>query len=226
MKYINQELPNLMLLSSILDMPLTFVDLETTGRPHETFFSIIEIGVVQITSNSIGENGTLIDPKMRIPPHITDITGIDDSMVKGKPVFQKYLTYFLKVASSHTFLGYNSKSFDSKGLEKMFLKNGMFNKFENQIDIFHVFQRCKKAFLGIDKRGGSLVEACALYGIHVPGHAHRASYDIAITALLAEEMLKRHGLGIMHKDITKLASEEAKKRYYNYIVKNKILNIL
>lgn len=215
-----------MLLSNILDMPLTFVDLETTGRPHETFFAIIEIGVIQITKNSIGENGTLIDPQMKIPSHITEITGITDLMVHGKPLFSKYLPYFLKVASQHTFLGYNSKSFDSKGLEKMFLKNGMLNKFENQIDIFHIFQRCKKNFLGIDKRGGSLVEACALYGIKVPGHAHRALYDIAITTLLAEELLKRHGFGILHKDIMKLSSNKAKQRYYSYIVQNKITTVL
>lgn len=225
MKYIQTELPYLMQLSDILNMPLTFVDLETTGRPHERFFEIIEIGVIQITKNSVQENGSLIDPRMKIPEHIIEITGINDSMVRGKPLFDLFIKYFYKVAQEHVLIGYNSKSFDSKGLEKMFLKKGSLQKFNDQLDIFHLFQRCKKEFLGINNRGGSLTEACSTYGIKVPGNAHRASYDIAITALLAEELLKRYGFGIIHKDISKLNSLDAKKRYYNYLVQNKIYPI-
>lgn len=224
-KYINKDLPNLRKLSAILNKPLTFIDLETTGRPHDRQFAIIELGVLYITPTSIMERGDLIYPEMRIPSYITDITGINDQMVRGKNVFKKYAAYCAKVAREHIFLGYNSKSFDSKGLEKMISKYGFNETYENQLDIFHLFLRCKKNFDGDSSRRGSLVEACQRYKIQVVGQAHRAQYDIAITGLLAEKLLSLYGFGILHKDIIKLEDTLAKKNYYDYIVKNKILTI-
>jgi DNA polymerase III alpha subunit (gram-positive type) len=214
-----------MKLSELLGHTLTFTDLETTGRPHEYFFSIIEIGVVRVTPISIVERSSLINPRMKIPSHIVEFTGINDDMVKDSPFFTHFAPYYQKVAKSDIFLGYNSKSFDSKGIEKMLKKNEIYDSFDNQIDIFHLFQRCKKNFFNEHSRGGSLVEACKMFGITVEGKAHRAAYDIAITALLAEELLERFGFGILHKDITKINSSKAKENYFKYIVSNKIKTI-
>ena len=41
-KYLPQSLPKLQELSAYLNKPLTFIDLETTGRVHEYNFAIIE----------------------------------------------------------------------------------------------------------------------------------------------------------------------------------------
>lgn len=224
-KYINKDLPNLRKLSQILNKPLTFIDLETTGRPHERQFAIIELGVLYVTPTEVLERGTLIYPEMRIPSHITDITGITNDMVKGFHIFEKYAPYCAKVAREHVLLGYNSKSFDSKGLEKMILKHGFEETYNNQLDIFHLFLRCKKNFDGDSSRSGSLVEACRRYKIQVSGQAHRAQYDIAITGLLAEKLLELYGFGILHKDIMKLQDSEAKRRYYAHLVKNSIPTI-
>lgn len=221
-QYIKKDLPNLRLLSTILNKPLTFIDLETTGRPHERQFAIIELGVLFVTPTTVEERGTLIYPEMKIPAYITDITGITNDMVHGKDVFKKYAAYCAKVAREHIFIGYNSKSFDSKGLEKMIAKNGYPDTYDNQLDIFHLYLRCKKVFDGDPSRSGSLVEACKKHKIQVSGQAHRASYDIAITGLLAEKLLSLYGFGILHKDIMKLKDAEAKKRYYEYLIQNKI----
>lgn len=224
-KYIDKDLPNLRKLSTILNMPLTFIDLETTGRPHERNFAIIELGILYITPTEVMERGALIYPEMKIPPFITDITGITNEMVHGKSLFKKYASYCAKVAREHVFIGYNSKSFDSKGLEKMIAKNGYNDTYQNQLDIFHLFLRCKKNFDGDSSRSGSLTEACKKHKIYVDGQAHRAQYDIAITGLLAEKLLASYGLGILHKDIMKMNNIDAKKRYYEYLVKNKIPTI-
>lgn len=221
-QYIDKDLPNLRKLSSILNKPLTFIDLETTGRPHERQFAIIEIGVLYITPDKVEERGALIYPEMRIPAYITDITGITNDMVHGKDTFKKYAAYCAKIAREHIFIGYNSKSFDSKGLEKMISKHGYHDTYNNQLDIFHLYLRCKKIFEGDPSRSGSLVEACKKHKIQVSGQAHRASYDIAITGLLAEKLLALHGFGILHKDIMKFQDADAKKRYYEYLVSNKI----
>lgn len=221
-KYIDVKLPNLQLLSGILDTPITFVDLETTGMVHERNFAIIEIGLVHITQGKIEEKSSLVFPGCKIPPHISEITHIYDDMVKDKPSFDYFAKYMATVADSHVFCGFNSKTFDSKALEKMLSKYKFYQKFQNQIDFRHVFLRCRKNFQGIHSQAGSLVQACAYHNIFVDGQAHRASYDIAITAMLAEKLLEKYGFGILHKEVEKFQDQNIKKQYYQHIVINRV----
>jgi DNA polymerase-3 subunit epsilon len=225
MKFLPNSLPNLQILSSILNRPITFIDLETTGMVHEHHFAIIEIGLVHINSKTVIEKSSLINPKMRIPKHISDITHIYDNMVVGKPEFSHFSSYVGKIAKDHILCGYNSKTFDSKGMEKMLKKHSINESFTNQLDFRHIFLRCRKNFDGIPGQSGSLTQACSHYGIVIPGDAHRASYDIAITAMLAEKLLEKYGFGIIHKDISKCLDPILKKSYYKYIVDNKIRTI-
>lgn len=223
--FLPTSLPNLQKLSNILNKPITFIDLETTGMPFERHFAIIELGLVEITKDKLSEKGSFVNPRMKIPPHISEITHIYDHMVEGKKEFSHYASYLGKIADNHILCGYNSKTFDSKGLEKMLSKNRINSKFNNQLDFFHIFLRCRKYFDDIPGRSGNLTEACAYHDIHIPGQAHRASYDIAITALLAEKLLEKYGFGILHKDIEKFLDSDTKKLYYKYIVENRVKTI-
>ena len=57
------------------------VDLETTGGSAQTE-AITEIGAVKVRGGQVlGEFATLVDPGRSIPPQITMLTGISDSMV-------------------------------------------------------------------------------------------------------------------------------------------------
>jgi len=224
-KFLPDSLPNLQKLSTILNKPITFIDLETTGMPYENHFAIIEIGLVEITPNNVVEKSSFVNPKMKIPSNISELTHIYDYMVEGKKEFSHYASYVGKIANSHILCGYNSKTFDSKGLEKMLKKSRINSTFDNQLDFFHIFLRCRKYFDEIPGRSGNLTQACAYHNIRIQGQAHRASYDIAITALLAEKLLEKYGFGIIHKDIEKFADASTKKLYYKYIVENKIKTI-
>jgi DNA polymerase-3 subunit epsilon len=224
-KFLPNSLPYLQQLSNILNKPITFIDLETTGMPFEHHFAIIELGVVEITNNNVIEKSSFVNPRMKIPPHISELTHIYDHMVEDKKEFSHYASYIGKIAQNSILCGYNSKTFDSKGMEKMLRKNRINNTFGNQLDFFHIFLRCRKYFDEIPGRSGNLTEACAYHGIKIPGQAHRASYDIAITTLLAEKLLEKYGFGIIHKDIEKMADSATKKLYYKYIVENKIKTI-
>ena len=104
---VGENLHNLQKLSDILDMPLTFVDLEATGLVHEKMFAIIEIGAIKITRNSVVESSSLVDPEMKIPPLITDITGINDNMVKGFPKFPYFNKFFTTTSNEDVLCGYN-----------------------------------------------------------------------------------------------------------------------
>lgn len=224
-KFLNQDLPHLRKLSLLLGKPLTFIDLETTGMVHEHHFAIIELGLVHIHPEMVVEKSSLINPRMKIPAHISEITHIYDHMVQDKKEFSHFSNYVGKVAKEHILCGYNSKTFDSKGMEKMLKKHNIHDTFANQLDFRHIFLRCRKIFDEIPGQSGSLVQACAHHGIHVDGNAHRAGYDIAITALLAEKLLEKYGFGILHKDIEKFQDSHIKNTYYKHIVQNKIKTI-
>lgn len=219
-KYLpSSGLPLLQNLTKILKRNLTFVDLETTGLVHENNFSIIEIGVITITPTSIIEQSSLVDPKRTIPAYITDITHITNDMVKGKPTFSHFNKYFKKVAKEDIFMGFNSRPFDSKGIEKMAQKHGEFYSFQNQIDIRQVFLRERNSKLNISSQAGKLTEASNFYNVSLKGQAHRAAYDIALTALLAENILKDSPVHCLCKDIDKFECDMTKKLFYKHINK-------
>lgn len=216
---VGENLHNLQKLSDILDMPLTFVDLEATGLVHEKMFAIIEIGAIKITRNSVVESSSLVDPEMKIPPLITDITGINDNMVKGFPKFPYFNKFFTTTSNEDVLCGYNSKSFDATGIKRMGKKYKSEYTFENQLDFRHIFLKQRNSLTGVSSQKGSLVEACNFYNVKMPtvGTAHRAGFDIAITALLAEKIFEHHGLSILQREIDQLSNEKAKKRYLDYI---------
>lgn len=216
---VGESLQNLRKLSELLDMPLTFVDLEATGLVHEKMFAIIEIGAIKISKDTIVESSSLVDPEMKIPSLITDITGIDDSMVKGFPKFPYFDKFFQKASDDDILCGYNSKSFDATGIKRMGRKYRKEYTFFNQLDFRHIFLKQRNSLTGVSSRKGSLVEACNFYNVKMPttGTAHRAGFDIAITALLAEKIFEHHGLSILQSEIESFGNERAKKRYLDYI---------
>ena len=74
-------------------MPILFLDTETTGLLVEQD-SIIELGIVRAEYNSLEERivsvqhpfSMLEEPENLIPEHITQLTGIDNSMVQHKRI--------------------------------------------------------------------------------------------------------------------------------------------
>ncbi|MCW2603361.1 MAG: polC [Pseudonocardiales bacterium] len=97
-----------------LDEPLravTFVvvDLETTGGVPGTD-AITEIGAVKVRGGEVlGEFQTLVDPGRGIPPFISILTGITDSMVIQAPRIEEVLPAFLEFASGSVLVAHNAK---------------------------------------------------------------------------------------------------------------------
>lgn len=61
-------------MSDLLDRPLAFVDLETTGATA-TADRITEIGIVTLDGGVAWEWSQLINPEQPIPPFIQNLTG-------------------------------------------------------------------------------------------------------------------------------------------------------
>ncbi len=88
-------------------MEYVALDLETTGlEPSKD--RIIEIGAVKVRNKEVvGEYGTLINPQMEIPDRITELTGISNDMVQGKPLIAQALGELLDFCEELPLLGHN-----------------------------------------------------------------------------------------------------------------------
>ena len=66
------------------------VDVETTGGSPDRGHRITEIAVVEISDGFISEDfQTLVNPGRKIPPRISELTGITDEMVRDAPFFEE-----------------------------------------------------------------------------------------------------------------------------------------
>jgi DNA polymerase III subunit epsilon len=96
----------------------TVVDLETTGGSPESGAHITEIGAVKVRAGEpSGEFQTLVKPGEVIPPFITSLTGITNSMTAGAPTIKSVLPSFLEFAHGTVLVAHNA------GFDTHFLKH-------------------------------------------------------------------------------------------------------
>ena len=100
------------------------VDLETTGgSPADC--EITEIGAVKVCGGEVlGEFQTLVNPGAAIPPFISVLTGITDSMVGTAPRIEAALPAFLEFAAGAVLVAHNA-GFDISFLKAACLRAGV-----------------------------------------------------------------------------------------------------
>src|SRR5688572_27559865 len=93
------------------------IDIETTGLDPQKD-AIIEIGAVRFNGQRIEDEwSTLVNPGRHIPEQITQLTGIDDAMVRNAPRLQDVLEELETFTSGLPVLGQNVR-FDLGFLQK------------------------------------------------------------------------------------------------------------
>ena len=93
----------------MLDSPLVFVDLETTGA-NPAFDRIIEVGIVKVSAGQLEyEWSTLVDPGEPIPPLIQGFTGITNDMVRGAPSFADIADEVFARLEGSLFIAHNAR---------------------------------------------------------------------------------------------------------------------
>ncbi len=93
------------------------LDIETTGLSPEND-AITEIGAVRFSGRRVeAEWSTLINPGRRIPPEITQLTGITDAMVRSAPPIRDVLEDLDHFVGDAPILGHNVR-FDLSFLRK------------------------------------------------------------------------------------------------------------
>ena len=103
--------------------PLAFVDLETTGATA-TIDRITEIGIVEVDADgTVREWQQLVNPGVRIPPFIEQLTGISNDMVAEAPPFEAVAAETLKRLEGRLFIAHNAR-FDYGFLKNEFKRLG------------------------------------------------------------------------------------------------------
>ena len=155
------------------ELPLAFVDLETTGR-YPDRDRIIEVGVVTYRGGAAVERwGAIVHPDMPIPPDSTEVHGITDEMVDGEPPFRELAWEVYRRLRDRVLVAYNGLSFDVPFLEQEFARCGMTLPMAPSLDpMMWVFKK-------MPSRSGwprALATVCERLGIDNP-EAHRAVAD-------------------------------------------------
>ena len=161
------------------------VDIETTGiRPK--WDRIIEIGAVKVRDGKeVDRFSQLIYPGIHIPPRITELTGITDEMLEGKPAIHQVLPRFMEFAGDDFLLGHNIR------FDYSFLKQNAINlnlKFEKKgMDTLKI---ARKVLPQLESR--ALDYLCNFYHIKDENH-HRALNDASVTSQLYQILLREYG---------------------------------
>jgi len=191
-------------------------DIETTGLQKETN-QVIEIGAVKIKNKKkIDSFSALIDPKVKLPPKIIELTGITDDMLEGQPEEKEVIPKFLEFIGDSVLVAHNA-NFDvgfirvaAKRVSKKEITNTVLDTVELSRTLFPELSRHK------------LNVVAEHLGISLENH-HRAVDDAEATSeifLKCIELLESRDVHDLH-GINGLASEfidKSKLKTYHAII--------
>lgn len=100
----------------LLDRPLAFIDLETTGATA-TRDRVTEVAVITWDGIEASTWSQLLNPEARIPPFIESLTGISNEMVEDAPRFAEIAEDLAARLAGHIFIAHNVR------FDYAFLKN-------------------------------------------------------------------------------------------------------
>ena len=161
------------------------IDLETTGG-NTHWHRITELAVyIHDGAQVVDEYSTLVNPGVRIPPFITQLTGITNDMVADAPPFDAVAHIVYQLTSGCIFVAHNV-NFDYHFLRAEFKRLG--KDFERPR--LCTVRTARKLLPG--HASYSLGNICRDLGIGNNAR-HRAAGDAKATVELLERMIDRHG---------------------------------
>lgn len=163
------------------------VDIETTGSSG-TEDGITEIAIVlHDGKKQVDEFSSLLNPGCPIPPSISFLTGIDDTMVKDAPFFGDIAEELYRWLEGRVFVAHNVH-FDLSFLRKLFAEEG----YDLRPHKLCTVRASRKIIPGLPSYG--LDQLCKQLQINNKGR-HRAWGDARATAQLLEQLLKKDHRG-------------------------------
>lgn len=167
------------------------LDLETTGgSPNDC--AITEIGAVKYRGGELlGSFQTLVDPGLPIPPFITILTGITQTMVIKAPSIHIALPSFLEFIGDAVVVGHNVR-FDMSFLQAAARRLGYERLGNDTVDTAALARRLVR-----DEVRNLRLQTLAAYFRSPITPIHRALEDAQATAHVLHSLLERSGsLGV------------------------------
>ena len=176
-------------------VPFCVLDLETTGATAADC-EITEIGAVKYVGGElVGTFQTLVNPDSEIPPFITVLTGITQSMVIEAPSIGEALPAFLEFIGDAVIVGHNVR-FDLSFLNAAAERLGYGRLPNRSVDTLGLSRRLVRS----EVRNLKLSSLAAHFRAPHPP-THRALDDAKATAHIFWALLERAGsLGVTHLD--------------------------
>ncbi|MCK5731182.1 MAG: 3'-5' exonuclease [Draconibacterium sp.] len=160
------------------------IDIETTGNRYN-YGKITEIAIYQHNGQEVTSSfSTLIDPEMDIPYFITQLTGINNKMVKNAPKFFEVAKTIIEMTKGRTFIAHNV-SFDYKFIREEYKRLG----YDYNQKTLCTIKMARRLLPG--HHSYSLGKICADLGIEINGR-HRAAGDALATVKLFEILLEKN----------------------------------
>jgi len=173
-----------LLRTDLWSCPFAVIDIETTGSVAGRD-ALTEIALVELCEGRIRARWrSFVNPLQRIPPFITQLTGITDSMVADAPAVGSLLPHVVDFVGNSILVGHNVR-FDAAFLDFELRRHG-FEGLRNPIVDTLVLARRTIAEVANYKLGTLTKEL----GIDVERH-HRALADAAATAELLVHCIKK-----------------------------------
>jgi DNA polymerase-3 subunit epsilon len=104
------------------DLPLAFVDLETSGSTP-TKDRITEIGIVTVDGDQVDRWTSLVNPHQTIPSFIENLTGISNEMVAQAPSFDELAPEVRRRLQGRVFVAHHARV-DYGFLKQSFMRTG------------------------------------------------------------------------------------------------------
>ncbi|WP_045027584.1 3'-5' exonuclease [Draconibacterium sediminis] len=162
----------------------SIIDIETTGQSYKNG-KITEIAIYQHNGQEVTDSfSTLINPEMDIPFFITELTGINNEMVRTAPKFYQVAKKIIEMTMGRTFVAHNA-SFDYKFIKEEYTRLG----YNYHRKTMCTVKLSRKLLPGHPSY--SLGKLCADLGIEINGR-HRAAGDALATAKLFDILLDRN----------------------------------
>ena len=162
----------------------SIIDIETTGQSYKNG-KITEIAIYQHNGQKVTDSfSTLINPEMDIPFFITELTGINNEMVRTAPKFYQVAKKIIEMTMGRTFVAHNA-SFDYKFIKEEYARLG----YNYHRKTMCTVKLSRKLLPGHPSY--SLGKLCADLGIEINGR-HRAAGDALATARLFDILVERN----------------------------------
>ena len=162
------------------------IDIETTGQSAKNG-KITEVAIFIHNGYEVTDSfSSLINPECYIPGFITNLTGIDNEMVRTAPKFYEVARRIVEITESKVFVAHNV-SFDYRFIQEEFKRLGYDYQRETMCTV-----RMGRKFLPGHK-SYSLGRICDELGITIEGR-HRAAGDALATVKLFEMILAKKAL--------------------------------